>query len=414
MKHTLFDQVRAEPTVPKRQIRFPHLGVCASLVAVIVAAAWVNFALNNSHLKTVGYIETASVDHAIQSPSTAIISQVFVREGEEVKRGQILAQLAAPDLHLQAKLNKIELEEVTSTLSLLESLSGTQSNSRYITLAARMREERRSKARQHDIQVEQIISEKGSIQKQIQAISAQQEHLEYELSAQEQLEKRGLARQTRTQALKREYARLSGELAKLNGLLLANMNGLRLAKASYELTTLKSEIDVETQMQALRFKRSSLVAKSEDLSRQIDQLSLRAPASGIAHSINTKGSEELAALGEPILSIASEIGARFVTTLVPPIDAQSLSIGQVATLLLPANLTTGSARIQAEITYISPRPISLENGSTVYKVKLSPKISDKERLAGSLQSLLPSLPITVSFDEAPSGHSWQPFQRFWP
>ena len=183
-----------------------------------------------------GKIEVDQNRQVLQHPDGGVVSQVMVREGDRVKRGDLMIKLDATRLRSELLIVEGQLFEIIARGARLKAERDDQTDITFDPLLLTAATERpqlqelidgqerlfRTRISSAAQSVEQLEKRKAQIVNQVEGVTAQQdalvtqlELLQEELAAQQELLDKGLAQTSRVLALRREDARLRGTVGEL-------------------------------------------------------------------------------------------------------------------------------------------------------------------------------------------------------
>ena len=80
---------------PQRDLRF---GGIVAFVFFVVLLGWAAFVPLDAGVHAQGYVAVSGNRQAVQHRDGGVVTAIHVREGERVRAGQLLVEMAAPDL----------------------------------------------------------------------------------------------------------------------------------------------------------------------------------------------------------------------------------------------------------------------------------------------------------------------------
>ena len=376
-------------------------------------------------------------DHrqVIQHPEGGFVAKVFVREGSRVAAGDPLLRLDAPELALElrnldrrlaglsARAARLTAErdatkKVTFSDSLLASaalapdvMAEVDGQNRHFDLRLALFNEAEALLA---LRVAQFRSQSGGIVKEQQALEDQLALIKEELASQTDLFQQGLVPQSDLLALRREVARLTGQIAELSvakaqidgqmtetALRIGGLRTERMEAAAAELR------EVEPQIAELEETRRSLADR-------VDHLTVRAPVAGIVLGLQTPKPQVVLRAAEPILSLVPIDPPLVITVRVRPEDIDAVSLGQKAELAISAFARSEVPRLRAQVTLIAADALTdPETGVGFYSVELTIDPGELDRLGGRV--LLPGMRVeayVTTGTKSPMAYLLEPFTIF--
>jgi HlyD family secretion protein len=250
-------------------------------------------------------------------------------------------------------------------------------------------------------QKSQLLERVGQLTKEAEGISAQiaAKTREIALIADELaglagLEERQLVTTTKLAALKREKARLEGELGQYEAAA-AQASGrktevkLQIVRLDQEMKTEVVKELRETQTKIAEFSERKIAA--EDLLRRVE---IRAPQSGVVHQLTVFTVGGVVNPGEPIMLIVPQGDRLLVETQISPRDIDQVRVGLAARLRFSAFDQQTTPQIEGKVLSVSPDLTRDPNtGEAYFTARIA--ISDGEIAKLGDSKLQPGIPVEV-------------------
>ncbi len=320
-----------------------------------------------------GVVVAESNVKKIQHPTGGVVGEILVRNGTKVEAGDLLLRLDETQTRasqqmivkqldqLQAREARLKAErddasEFAPPASLLERMADAD----IAEIVAGEMSLFQSRRKALDGQIEQLRERTIQLGNEAQGVAAQiaakREEIRLiadELAGLATLEAKQLVTTTKVAALKREKARLEGELGQYEAAA-AQTNG---RKAEIALQMVRLEQDMKTEVvRELREAQSKIAEYSErkiaaeDHLRRVD---IRAPQSGIVHQLSVVTVGGVVNPGEPILLIVPEGDRLVVEARIAPQDIDQLYVGQPTSVHFTAFDQQSTPRLNGELVSIS-------------------------------------------------------------
>lgn len=311
-------QDRVMKVAPQHGRRWLRIGIgAAALVAVLVLVVPVAARLFSSDSSaSTSRLRIAEVkrgtltrDVSVQGRVVAAVSPTLyaasagtvtlaVQAGDKVKKGDVLAEIASPELS-----NRLQQEQATR-----ESL--------------------------------EIDVQRASL-----------DHRKQQLAAKKLLDQAKIDRQTALREVERtEKAFHAGAMSEIE--LLRTKDAL--SKADIDVANAEADMKLDIEALAFELKSKHLALDRQrylaaDLERQVDELKLRSPVDGQVGQLITQ-QRAAVALNAPILTVV-DLSALEIEVQVPEVFAHDLAIG------MPAEIQDNSGKFAGEISAVSPEVI---------------------------------------------------------
>lgn len=399
---------------PSLSFRGPIILGLLALVGLFAGfGSWTMLARLEGAVVLAGQIMVEDQRQVIQHPEGGLVAEVLVREGDRVALGDPLVRLDAPELvsqlrivdqrlaGLSARATRLmaerdsldtvifpeELAAITADdLKIKDELAG---QTRHFKLRLQLFNDAKAllalRAGQYRNQALGLAEERKALADQLSLINE-------ELASQDALLQQGLAAQSQVLALRREAARLAGQIAELSvaeaqtagqateaELRIAGLRTERTEAASAELREVEPEI-------------AELSETRRSLADRIVRLTVRAPIAGVVLGLQTPQPQVVLRGGEPILSLVPVDPSLVIAASVRPKDIDSVSLGQRAELVVSAFARADVPRLRAQVTLIAADAVTdPETGLGFYAVELTLDPGELDRLGG--QRLLPGMQV---------------------
>ena len=395
-------------------VRGPLLtGVLALVLLLGVLGVWSVRTTLSGAVVASGMVVVESNRQVVQHPEGGVVGEIGVRDGDRVEVGQTLirfddtllkSELAVLDtqlIELQARKARLEAEaqgdtaivfpEALLDLARTNPEADAQIRGQEDLFAARS-QTLGQEAQQLDEQIRQIENQIEGTQAQLTALGTQEELIVGELEDQESLFERGLVPVGRVIELRREAARLAGEIGKLTSDI-AQLRG-RIAAIEIEklrLGATRREEAIVT-LRDIQFREIELTERRLGLQERLSRLEVRAPVSGVVYGQQVFAVQSVVQAGAPIMYIIPQDRPLLVEARVPSVHVDEIQLGQEAVLRFTALDMRRTPEMTGLVTGISADVIVDERtGVNFYEVQLVPREEDLPKLDG--QVLLPGMPV---------------------
>ncbi len=272
-------------------------------------------------------------------------------------------------------------------------------------------------AEQRDLlarRIDQTRSQSNGITAQSAALTTQLALIEQELALQQSLLDKGLAQAGTVLALRRERARLQGQLGEL---------AADLARTEGQIT----EIEIEISSLATRRREEAtaelrqtgptlleLAERRRALVERIDRLEVRAPVAGIVLGLQVTTPRAVLRAAEPVLYLIPQDRPLVITARIAPIQIDEVAIGQPAELVFPAFSARDTPTLKGKVTLVSADALTdSQTGAIYYTAELQLDDGEQSRLGD--RALLPGMPVEVFLQtgrRSPLAYLVQPFTDY--
>jgi len=400
--------------VPKLEdTEFKVIGGLVFILVFVGFFGWSYFAPLDAASPAPGKIVVEGELKVVQHLEGGILSELFVRPGERVERGQILARLDATQIKanlevlsaqsaaVAAKMARLEAERDGRTRIDWQDAFGLQNQKQYAAILleqqALFEKRRTSISGEVNIlkrKIEQLVNKASALK---QSLATQQQLLssfEKEHSKLNELLIQGYVDESQVNNLARKMVEISGNIQQLR----ADSNTAEIQIGETELQIIQKQTvydaDVQNQYAELYAKRLQI---DEQIRVALDKRirsEIKAPASGRILSIDVTTVGGIVGSGKAFITIVPEREVLLVEAQVNPVDVERVKVGQIAEVQVAAFDMTKMPRVFGSVVSISPDAISATSGrGTYYKTMLS--ISDDEMAKFGGSNLIPGMPVNV-------------------
>ncbi|HET9811607.1 MAG TPA: HlyD family type I secretion periplasmic adaptor subunit [Sphingomicrobium sp.] len=402
---------------PARDVR---IGTAIAIFFFVILLGWAALAPLDAGVHAQGKVAVSGNRQSVQHREGGIVTAIHVREGQKVKAGQLLVELAAPDLRASERaLTSDYLTLLAQRARLLAERSGASDFAPPAEFAdlpatdralaeqamqlqrAQLRATRASMGAQQSVlgqRSRQLGEQRSGYAEQRASLDEQQRILAEELEGMRELEKKGFASTNRIRALERTMEDLRGREAAMaaevarasEGMGETRMQSLSLKQSSME--------DVATQLRDTQSKISEVLPKLIAAREQVQRTMVRAPASGqvVGLSVFTVGG--VVAPGQTLMDVVPDDRKLVIQAQVDPRGADDVYQGQEAQVRFSSVEDRTLPLLTGTVRTISADSFTDENtGRSFFRaeVEVTPEELDKVRGALGKGHLRPGLPVEV-------------------
>lgn len=389
---------------PRQAIRRLNLiGLTAVGVFLGGAGGWASLAELHGAVIAPGDVVVESSTKKIQHPTGGVVGQILVKDGSEVEEGQLLVRLDDTVPRSTVGVLRSQIDELASRQARLYAerddakaitfpadLIGRQNEpSLALAMAGEVRffESRRNSRMGQQRQLQERIAQTNE---EIRGLTAQFEAKENELkfvgeelAGVVDLYKQNLVTIVRLMQLQRDKARLDGE----RGQFISEIARARAKISETELQILQLDRDFITDvLKDLRDTQGKLAELKERITAAQDQLSrvdIRAPQSGVVHSLAVHTVGGVINNSETIMEIVPRMDDLVVQAKVAPHDIDQIAVGDEASIRILAGNQRTAPNIMGKVTYIAADLTKdKQTNATYYEVRATLPKEEMARLDG--------------------------------
>lgn len=382
-----------------------------------------------------GMIVVESNRQVVQHAEGGTVGEIVARDGDVVAAGDALLRLDSTLLASELAVVDTQLVEIRARRARLEAERDGAAGIRFSGVllemaatnpdAAEQIEGQRSlfAARRATLgkelgQVGERIAQTGNqiegAEAQLNALAIQQDLIRDELTDQETLLEKGLVQVQRVSALRREAARVAGEIGKLR----SDVAQFRGQIAAFEIEKLKLETtrreEAIVTLRDLQYRELELAEQRVGLVERLSRLEIRAPVSGIVYGSTVFAVKSVVQPAEALMFVIPQDQPLVVSARVEAIHIDQVHVGQEATLRFTAFNQRMTPEIAGHVTAVSADVFADEvTGLNYYRVELVPDAADLPKL--DAQELLPGMPVEAylrTADRTPLSYLTKPLTDY--
>lgn len=376
-----------------------------------VFGVWAGTVPLHSAVVAPGVVKVLSKRKAVQHLDGGIVRAIFVRESQEVERGQILAQLDTTQI--EASLGVLETK-LFADLAIEARLSAEQNKSNTISFpdellrASRQEAELAMQSQQAEFAARSVSldGERKMIDQQIlqlehtiRGVKSKTKGLEIQLVAlQEEISdgnyllNKGLARKPRVLALKRAEAEAEAEIARGAATVSESQGKIAELEDKRRQLDYNRSQDIAKQRQVTSEEIADLRHRIAGLKDKLVRADLRAPESGIVVGLNTRNINAVIGPRETLLEIVPKQDRLVIEAVLKPSDRNEVYSGQSARVrILAFNIRRTPILVGAVTTVSADALIDPKTNLSYYLTEI--ELETKDDMAFYLSSMQPGMPV---------------------
>jgi HlyD family type I secretion membrane fusion protein len=401
---------------PRREMK---IGGAIAFLFFVVLLGWAAFAPLDSGVYATGAIAVSGNRQAVQHREGGVVTAIHVKEGDRVRHGQVLVEMAAPDLRateraltsdyltLLAQRARLNAERAGTPFVPPPEFGSLSAEDRRLAEDAMRLQVAQLQARSAALSAQesvlgqrsrQLAEQQSGYNQQRDTTREQNRILSEELKGIRELQQKGFAPMTRVRALERAQAELRGNEAAMTaesaraaeGMGEARMQALSLRRTMMESIATESR---ETQARLAEVL-PKLIAAREELRRA----KVRAPASGQVVGLSAFTVGGVLAPGQTIMEIVPENRSLVLQAQVSPNDADDLFPGQVAQVRFLSVQDKTLPLLKGRVRNVSADSFTDQRtGQSFFRTEIEVAPEELDRVRRSLGSgqLRPGLPVEV-------------------
>jgi HlyD family secretion protein len=350
----------------------------------------------------------------VQHPTGGVVGEIYVKNGKRVEAGDLLIRLDETLTRVNLQMVTKQLDELavrearlkaerddaatfavpdillarTGEAEIKEILKGEES------LIRSRRESITGQKSQLNERALQLGKEAEGIAAQIDAKRKEIGLIAEELQGLAVLEAKQLVTTTKVAALKREKARLEGELGQYEAA--AAQTSGRKAEIALQIVRLEQEMKTEVvkELREVQSKIAELTERRIAAEDQLRRVDIRAPQSGVVHQLAVFTQGGVINPGEPILLIVPEGDRLVIEARIAPQDIDQLFIGQTTHIRFSAFDQQTTPQVTGEVISISADLTRDQvTGDSYFTARIAMPEAELDKLGAS--KLQPGIPVDI-------------------
>lgn len=378
----------------------------AALVAgafFAIFLGWAAFTPLDAGAIAAGTLVVSGNRQAVQHRDGGIVSALYVREGQMVRKGQVLLTITASDIRAQergiaaevytllaqrerlraerdglpAMATPLEYASIPDAYQVLaqEALAGQQR-----LLAAR----RGAVSAQKGVlgqRSRQTIEQISGYERQRAANREQRRLFADEIAGMKELERKGFAATNRIRALERQAADLDGTYGALGAQIARSretMGEFSMQSVSLDREALET---VSGELRDVGVRLDELQPKLAALREQLARSEVRAPATGKVVGLTAFTVGGVVAAGQMLMEVVPQDRELVVEAKASPTDADDIAVGQETQLRFPAIQERNLPILHGKVSKISADSFTDERtGAQFFKVEIRVPVTELQRI----------------------------------
>ncbi len=374
----------AEWAMAEQKLRGSRIAVLLTCLAVLVLIVWAAFAPLDEVTRGEGKVIPSRQVQVMQSLDGGIVSEILVREGEQVKAGQLLLKVDPTRFVSSLRENRAQYEALLARAARLSALANEKpfvAPPELLKSAPALVEQERSayesKRMELDAAVGVARQQLSQRRQELNEVTARREQAtqSYNLTARElevtrPLAKTGAVSEVELLRLERDVARYRGERDAAGAQIPRIQAAISEAQRTIEEVELNLRNQARSELSETNAKLAALSAGSEGLADRVKQAEIRAPMNGTVKQLfaNTVGG--VVQPGKEIIEIVPSDDALLLEARVQPKDIAFLRPGQTAHVKFTAYDFSIYGGLDATLEHIGADTITDDKGNAFYIVRV--------------------------------------------
>ena len=352
-------------------LRTPHWLLAAIVALVLIAVLWARLAEIDEITRGEGKVITASQTQYVQNLEGGIIDKILVKEGDLVKKDQVLFQLdrvrfasayregQQNELGLRARVARLTAEVEGTALNMPADVAKNAP-----ALAAN--EIAVHRARLNDLAARNAVLREQLAQRAQEVVELQSKRdrtqeqwaiLKREMAITAPMVHEGVVSEVELLRLQREASRLHAELDAATLALPRAQSAVEEAKKKIQDNESQFRSQAANELSAARNELAKVAAAVPGLEDKMTRTEVRSPVNGVVKSIANKTEGGVVQPGTPMAEIVAVDDSLLIEAHIRPRDIAFVSVGQKAVVKLAAYDYSIYGGLEGKLVYVSPDSI---------------------------------------------------------
>ena len=402
---------------PTNEIRF---GIAIAVLFFIIFIGWAAVARLDAAAVAPGRLVVSGQRQTVQHREGGVVSQILVKEGDKVQRGQVVMRLAGADVLAQERaLSSQAIALLAQRARLRAEQAGRNSFAPPAEFAHLAPEDRPAAAEALEIQQTQLrtraavlSAQRGVLGQrtaqagsqgtgsasQVQAINEQIRLIDEELVGLRQVAERGFVSQNRLRALERAKADLQGQRGQYS----ANVNQSYGQAGETRLQVLEARSNylerIATDLRDVEASLGDVLPKLSAARDQLARIEIRSPATGTVVGLTVFTPGGVIAPGQKLLDIVPDRAPLTIEANVSNADGDDVRIGQLAFVRFDTLHERSLPALKGKVSRMSADAFTDEKtGASYYTAEIAVPLSEIKRIhdVRGADVLRAGMPVTV-------------------
>lgn len=405
-----------EPTILQYQSlnKYLRFSYGSLFLLVVVFGGWTVLAKIQGAVIATGQVAVEGKPKIVQHLDGGIVSDITVKEGDVVTKGQTVIKLDKTILNAnldaaqtnyyenQAFINRLMAEKLGQDRIFWSESLLRKRNTPRVRIAMNGQEQlfnaRRSalegEVKQFSQRIEQLKDEDRGLMSEIDFTRSELTLVEQEFSKLSDLLSQNLISRNRVTDLERDKTRLMNAVSKLESGRAGVMNGIKEAQIQIsQVQRLRNE-EVLTELRLAQTQAESYAEALKTVSSKNKLVTIKAPVSGVVHEMTVSTVGGVIAPGQEIMKIIPERESLIISAQVLPADLDQVTLGQDTNVIFSSLKQSSAPELDGVVSYISADDlIDPITGSSYFIVEV--EIADKQLPKLNGQSLVAGMPADI-------------------
>lgn len=418
--------LRTEPVVagqplnddPGREIR---IGVIIAALFFIGFLGWAAIARMDAAAYATGQVTVSGHRQAVQHREGGVVQALLVKDGQHVRQGQVLVQLAGEDVLANERALSAQVIGLKAQRARLQAeqlgLPAIQWPAEFTNAAPDDREEvQRAMAVQQNqfatrgsvVQTAksvlrqrnaQLAQQAEGYRRQLESSAEQERLIADELAGIKSLQQRGYAPLTKVRALERAQAELRGQRGQYAATIAQSQEQVGETRLQILEVERTHKEKVASELRDVEFALTEALPKLQAAQDQLARVQLRAPATGTVVGLSVFTVGGVIQPGQKLMDIVPDRAPMLIEARVSPNDADDLRPGQETTVRFTGLHDRDLPNLKGELVQLSADAFTDEKtGASYFTAQVAvplEQLEEIQKVRGDDFQLRPGMPVEV-------------------
>ncbi len=396
--------------------KYAMIGTAIITISFVILGGWSYFAKMDTGVPLPGQVVVQSSKKIIQHLEGGIVEEIFVKEGDFVKKGDTLIKFR--DTRATSSLQSLEAK-FYEAVALADRLRAENKEERYILFSKELDElsaEKKEQIKSSQIAIfnnrhSQFEKQKKITSKKTESLNEQIENVKeiikskqnllvsYQSEAKEQQElyDERLIDKVKLREMKRKIESLESDMLSDK----TDITRTKLQIAELETQLALSEEDffrkVKVQLRDTIISIADMRAKMTEVKDVLSRTSIKAPVDGTVLDLEVHTIGAVISPAKPIMKIVPKDSKLIITASLSPQYRDYMKVGLKANMTFPAFQLKGRFinKIEGEVIFVAADSTTDKNGNSFYKIKLIVDEEGEQTLKDEDLVLMAGMPANV-------------------
>ncbi|HEX8533799.1 MAG TPA: HlyD family type I secretion periplasmic adaptor subunit [Allosphingosinicella sp.] len=403
---------------PRTEIR---IGLLVAGLFFVVFLGWAATVRMDAATYAVGRVTVSGQRQSVQHRDGGVVQSILVKEGDRVRRGQLLLQLSSPEalgeeraltsqfISLVARKARLRSEQLGSTnmtwpaefrslepRDLQEAQDAFRVNQAQLAARSSLLNVSQSVIRQ---QTAEVGARSTGLKSQLAAVREQERLISEELESLRALEVKGFVSKTRIRSLERAQAELRGQLGQYAATVVGSSEEAQRTRLEVAQAEKASRDKASSELSDVEAAVGDLLPKLSAARARLARTRVTAPATGRVVGLSVFTAGGVVAPGETLMEIVPERAALVLEVQIAPNDADDVRVGQLAQVRLSGVHERSLPNIEGTLTRVSADSLTdKRTGESFFPAEVTVRphdLANVKRILGNDFELKPGMPVEI-------------------